>query len=270
MTMHCHAENHPQAHTQIRSDRLALPQVTLCAVTSVNVAATVRALEASLEQVAFAACRLLTDVPVRPHHPEIEVVLIGRLASSAAYSDFLLTQLVDHVKTSHCLVTQWDGHLLDANRWQAQFLDCDYIGASWPQFGDGHDVGNGGFSLRSRRLLEACRAPQFLPLHPEDVAIGRTNRDWLEGQGMRFAPRDLADLFAAERTGDIETAFGYHGVFNMPRAIGVDAFWTIYQELDDLATIRPDFRRLLRAVSRGRNGAKRAVRMIADRVRWVR
>ena len=44
--------------------RPALPQVTLCAATSVNVKATLRALEASLAQVDFAICKLFTDAPV--------------------------------------------------------------------------------------------------------------------------------------------------------------------------------------------------------------
>lgn len=245
--------------------RLHLSQVTLCAVTSVNVAATLRAMEASLSQIRFGACKLLTDVYIQPVCPELEVVRIAPLRSSAAYSDFLLSRLSDHVATTHCLVVQWDGHLLDAGRWQDAFLDYDYIGASWPQFDDGHDVGNGGFSVRSRRLMELCRDPAFVPVHPEDVAIGRTNRTWLEGHGMRFAPRDLADSFAAERSGDPRQTFGYHGVWNMPRAIGVDAFWQVYRELDERGTLARDFGSLLRDVVGGPRGISRAARMIADR-----
>ena len=249
------------------ASRLALPQVTLCAVTSVNVKATVRALAVSLAQASFAGCKLFTGAAMPPGHPGIEVVPIGRLESSAAYSRFLLNELVDHIATSHCMIVQWDGHVLDARRWRAEFLEYDYIGASWPQFGDGHDVGNGGFSLRTRRLMEWCRKPGFIPGHPEDIMIGRTNRTWLEGKGMRFAPRALADRFAAERAGDPAASFGYHGVFNMPRAIGVDAFWEIYRELDDCGTIRRDFRSILRDVSHAPSGSVRAARLIADRVR---
>ncbi len=245
--------------------RLHLPQVTLCAVTSVNVAATVRALETSLHQVCFGACKLLTDASVNYAHPEIEMVPIAPLRSSAAYSDFLLAELIDHVDTTHCLVAQWDGQVLDAGRWQDAFLDYDYIGASWPQFDDGHDVGNGGFSLRTRRLMDLCRDPAFVPAHPEDVAIGRINRAWLEGQGIRFAPHDLADAFAAERTGDPRQTFGYHGVWNMPRAIGVDGFWQIYRQLDDRGTLKRDFGSLLRDMAGGPGGIGRVVRMIADR-----
>lgn len=246
--------------------RLPLPQVTLCAVSSVNVNATVRALEASLAQIDAGAALLLTDSQVRPDHPGIRVVPIAPILSARAYSDFLLTRLVDHVATSHCLVIQWDGHVLDADRWQPEFLDHDYIGASWPQFADGHDVGNGGFSLRSRRLMQLCRDPAFRRDHPEDVAIGRTNRAWLEGQGMRFAPRALADRFAAERAGDVTASFGYHGAWLMPQAIGVEPFWHVYRDLDDRATIRHDFRSILKQIGRGQGRLKRALRLIWDQI----
>ncbi|MFK4874987.1 DUF5672 family protein [Novosphingobium sp. ZW T3_23] len=250
-----------------RKARLQLPQVTLCAVTSVNVEATVRALDASLKKADFGACKLLTDVAITPSDPRIEVVAIEQLTSSAAYSNFILTRLIDFVDTSHCLVAQWDGHVVDSAYWKTEFLEYDYIGASWPQFPDGYDVGNGGFSLRSQRLMELCRNPDFTLFHPEDLAIGRVNRAWLEKQGIVFPPRDLADVFAAERKGNPKETFGYHGVWNMPDAIGLEAYWQVYLSLDDRGTIRPDFSRLLRTVGRGRGGLHRMAKMLADRIR---
>lgn len=246
--------------------RLALPQVTLCAASSVNVAATIRALETSMMQVDFASCKLFTDAQITPDHPGIIVVPVAPIRSTAAYSDFLLTQMVYHVETSHCLVAQWDGHVLNAEQWHEEFLDHDYIGARWPQFVDGHDVGNGGFSLRSRRLMEACREPEFAATHPEDIAIGRVGRAWLESRGMRFAPGALADMFATERAGDLASSFGYHGVWHMPYAIGVEAFWNVYRSLDDRGTIRHDFAALVKQVWQGQGGQTRALRMIVDRV----
>ena len=246
------------------TERLNLPQVTLCAATSVNVKATVRALEASLAQVDFAACKLFTDAEVQPDHPGITVVLIERLGSATAYSDFILARMVDHVETSHCLIAQWDGYVLDASRWLPDFLSHDYIGASWPQFDDGHDVGNGGFSLRSRRLMELCRASGFQASHPEDIAIGRINRYWLEAQGMRFAQRVLADRFAAERAGDPGHSFGYHGAWNMPRVMSTTAFWQIYCDLDDRGTIRHDIASIAQNVARGPGGCQRLARILWD------
>lgn len=248
-------------------DRLVLPQVTLCAATSVNVAATVRALEISLKQADFASCKLFTHAAVTSANPAITVVRIEPITSSAAYSDFILSRMVDHVETSHCLVAQWDGHVIDATRWCPEFVDYDYVGASWPQFHDGHDVGNGGFSLRSRRLMALCRDHSFHVSHPEDIAIGRRNRAWLEREGMRFAPRTLADRFSTERAGDIAASFGYHGVWLMPRAIGVNAFWEIYRTLDDRGTIRHDFATLFHQIRQGQGGVVRALRMMADHVR---
>ena len=245
--------------------RLALPQVTLCAVSSVNMAATVAAVEACRAQIAFGACKLLTDVDVPSLHPEVERVRVPALRSSRAYSDFMLTRLVDHVQTPFCLVVQWDGHVVDAGRWQDEFLAYDYIGASWPQFaGDGWVVGNGGFSLRSRRLMEACHDPDFVPQHPEDVAICRTNRATLEGQGLRFAPREVADAFAAERAGDPLAAFGYHGAWLMPRVLGAQRFWHLYGTLDETGSVAHDRWTIIAQMLRGPHGLRRAARMMLD------
>ncbi|QNE05889.1 DUF5672 family protein [Croceicoccus marinus] len=252
------------------TERLDLKRVTLCAASSVNLAATVRALELCMAQIDFAEALLFTDSAsierLPPIDSAIRIVEIAPLLSSAAYSNFILQGLPGHVTSDFCLVVQWDGHVIDAGHWQDEFLDYDYIGASWPQFDDGHDVGNGGFSLRSRCLMALCRSSEFTAHHPEDIAIGRTNRAFLEARGMRFAPRDLADRFAAERAGDPDVSFGYHGVFLMPRVLGDEGFWNAYASLDELSSLRPDFNDLLRSVLRGDKGARRAVTMIGRKL----
>ncbi len=114
--------------------RLALPTVTLCAVTSVNVAATVLALERCLDAADFAECLLFTDAPVARASASIEMVAIDRLRSGQAYSLFLLKELAARIRTDHVLIVQWDGFILDPFAWRDEFLDYDYIGAPWPQF----------------------------------------------------------------------------------------------------------------------------------------
>lgn len=243
--------------------RPLLRDVTLCAVSSSNVAATILALDASLAEIKVAETLLFTDVDpatLGVAVPDaIRIVPIEHIGSSAAYSRFILERLVDYVGTSHCLIIQWDGHVVDGSRWRDEFLEYDYIGASWPQFNDGHAVGNGGFSLRSRRLMESCRRRDFISHHPEDAAIGRTNRVMLEQLGLRFASVDLADRFSAERAGDPASAFGYHGVFLMPRVLGAERFWSLYRTLDDHATLWHDFGDLLRVVVQGRRGVWRGL-----------
>jgi hypothetical protein len=243
----------------------------LCAVSSSNLKATVQAMKTSLAQIEFAEALLFTDRDPASlgldETSDIRVMPIDPILSSQAYSRFILDELADHIASDHCLIVQWDGHVIDASRWQDAFLDYDYIGASWPQFGDGHDVGNGGFSLRSRRLMEACRHPGFECHHPEDLAIGRTNRAFLEQQGLRFAPSNLADQFAAERRGDPAETFGFHGVFLMPRVLGSEGFWHVYKSLSDCGTLWIDFGTLLHMVARGQGGLARALTLLRDRLR---
>jgi hypothetical protein len=245
--------------------RLRLPEVTLCAATSVNLAATVDALTTSLDEIEFGACLLFTHASPPALDGRIRWVPTPPLRSAGDYSSFMLKELGAFVETSHCLVVQWDGFVLDRRRWRPEFLDFDYIGARWPQFADDHQVGNGGFSLRSRRLLDACRDPGFTASHPEDVAIGRRNRQLLEDElGLRFAPPDLADLFSSERSGDLSRSFGFHGVFNLVKAVAPDRFWSLYEELDDFATLRTDRCLLAREYLRRGGGWRRAWRMLRE------
>lgn len=247
--------------------RLALPTVTLCAAASINVSATIEALNACLDQIEFAQGLLFTDAEIPTVHRDLRVVRIARLASGSDYSEFLLRRLVDHVTTSHCLVVQWDGFVLDARQWSPEFLECDYIGAPWPQFDDGLSVGNGGFSLRSRRLLEACLDPRFLPSHPEDVAICRTNRPLLEqAHGIRFADRVMAERFAFERTDPRGPTFGFHGIFNMIPTLGPERFREIYRTLDNRDTAFVDYPLLMRQLGGSRNSSGQRAKLTMDRI----
>lgn len=247
--------------------KFSLPQVTLCAASSVNVSATVSALQHSLDQIDFADCVLFTDHPPTISDPRVRVTVIPPLKSARDYSNFMLTRLANFIESSHCLVVQWDGFVLDANRWDSAFLSYDYIGASWPQFSDGFDVGNGGFSLRSRALLEACRDSAFVHQHPEDLAICRLNRSLLQDKHqIRFADATTASRFAFERCKRDDPTFGFHGVFNMIPALGSERFWQIYQSLDDRSTVFVDYRTLMGQLGTGKRSWQRRLRLSMDRL----
>ena len=76
-------------------------------------------------------------------------------------------------------------------------------------------VGNGGFSLRSKQLLELTSGPKFVYKEKnEDELICHVNRDYLVSNGIKFAPEELARYFSYERElSNIET-FGFHGEFH--------------------------------------------------------
>ena len=215
------------------SRRLQLPGVTLVAATSVAVMATVRAMRLSMAKADFGAALLLCDREAPGLDGSgITWRAIPPLASRGDYSRFMLGQLWAHVDTGHALVVQWDGHVVDGGRWQHEFLAHDYIGAPWPWHRDGRAVGNGGFSLRSRRLLLATRA---LPPGDaaEDVMIGRIHRTRLEADhGIRFADPALAASFSCERAPWTGDSFGFHGVFNMLRFMTAAELVTLLDSLE--------------------------------------
>lgn len=205
-------------------ERTAASGVTLCAVTSVAREATVAALRHSLEQVGFEHVLFLSHaLPEGLADPRIEWRRIDQINSRADYSRFILHELADHIATPHVLVIQWDGFIRTGGRWRDQFLAYDYVGAVWPQFSDGMTVGNGGFSLRSRKLLEATRHIPAGP-EPEDILICRTYRHVLEQQyDLRFADADTARLFSYERERSTRDEFGFHGAYNLLAELPVGA-----------------------------------------------
>lgn len=224
---------------------LLLPQVTLLAVTDVALAATARALALSQYGIRFGDALFLSPVPPPPDTPATWRV-IASLGSRGAYSRFMLHDLGRHIATSHALCVQWDGYVLNPAGWDPTFLDYDYIGAPWPQFADGMSVGNGGFSLRSRALIEACRALP-VPDEPEDVAICRTHRPMLEAQGLRFAPEQVARRFAFERTRPTGREFGFHGAFNLAGGTDLPA---LFAALEPELLNRREHRQTLQAALR--------------------
>ncbi|HKW80046.1 MAG TPA: DUF5672 family protein [Casimicrobiaceae bacterium] len=200
---------------------LDLPGVTLCCIDTANHALAVRALSRSAAGIRFARTLLLTDRAVDA--PGIELRPIASLDSRDAYSRFVLHSLLDHVDTPHVLLVQWDGYAVNPAAWRDDFLDCDYIGARWFWAPEGQRVGNGGFSLRSRRLLEALRDPRIVLTEAEDVTIGRAFRGLLEREhAIRFASEALADAFAFEAAYPAGLPFGFHGLYNFCRVVPED------------------------------------------------
>jgi hypothetical protein len=153
------------------------------------------------------------------------------------YSALTLELLPLVVKTDFNLVIQSDGYAANADAWTDEFYEYDYIGASWPNETEGRNVGNGGFSWRSRKLYQAIldlRSHYSLEdllketlidetwidkfggrSIPEDNLISKVYRPTLEKQyGIRFAPAGLADQFSIETNGDspwLGKSFGFHG-----------------------------------------------------------
>jgi tetratricopeptide (TPR) repeat protein len=228
---------------------LELPGVTLCCIDTANHAHALRALQISRKGVRFARTVFVTDAPPADLRapPDIDVVRIAPIATRDQYSQFVLKSMLPHVATPHLLLVQWDGYVVNPAAWDPAFLDCDYIGAAWPWFEAGMRVGNGGFSLRSRRLLEALQDPRIVLDDAEDVTICRTFRPLLErDHAIRFADEALADRFAFEAAYPIGLPFGFHGLFNFCRVVPPAELAELAPGFSDAIARSPQLAQLLR------------------------
>lgn len=176
------------------------------------------------------------------------------------YSLFMVYLLHHYIETDFALVVQDDGWVLNGNNWDDAYLNFDYVGAPthfarivspagaqyfrhfrWSQFYQQNaqrialDVAmNGGFSLRSQKML---KTPQALVLdykipppslshpahsmqwdsdaHVEDVQLSIHMRDRLCEAGIQYADLELAKQFSIEHLDPV-----FHNGVNMSKLFG--------------------------------------------------
>lgn len=198
---------------------LNLSNVTLLCVETRDPNLAHWAIDQCLSATRFAKIVLITDLErLSDKRSDIQYVQAPRIRTTKDYSDLLLTDLDQYVEGTHVLVIQWDSFVIHPELWTDEFLAYDYIGAVWPHHPES-PVGNGGFSLRSQKLLQAIKKPGFIKRHPEDYCICMDNKSFLEQEcGVRIAPVNLAERFAVERS-TWHKAFGFHGFFNFGRVL---------------------------------------------------
>ena len=140
--------------------KINLPNITLVAVACVRVQETIKAIEKSCSGINFGSVKLITHEDAKGDI--FETVYIDPL-NYENYNRFIVFDLHKYIETEFALIIQDDGFVTGPNQWRKEFLDYDYIGAPWPlptddfsyrdPFGNLIRVGNGGFSLRSKKIL---------------------------------------------------------------------------------------------------------------------
>lgn len=152
------------------------------------------------------------------------------------FSYYCIYKLIEHVDTEYMLMIHPDGFVINPESWTDEFLEWDYLGAPWPltdtafidPFGNHQRVGNGGFTLRSRKLLEVPLIEEIpfevnqgtfykhmnAGAYNEDGNICVHNKHLFEKHGIRYAPVELAAKFSHEipvpETEEVEKPFGFH------------------------------------------------------------
>ena len=140
--------------------KLALPDITLVAIDTIAHELTALSIADCRKHATFGDVKLFTNVKGMPHG-----VYVPGMNGHRALLDFTIYWMPDYIKTSHILVAQWDSWIVDSGMWRPDFLRYDYVGAPWG-FTDGMNVGNSGFSILSKALLDfiAARPERFVSL----------------------------------------------------------------------------------------------------------
>lgn len=199
----------------------SLPDVTVVIIDNVEPRLTQKALSRTLQQIHPAEVHVWSGQEFPFYGSPAPLQLFHAEPNNLdAVAEILWYEVPKCVKTSHMLLIQWDGWVLDGKRWTDEFLSYDYIGAPWP-WHPNKRIGNGGFSLRSTRLMRSLSS--FDIIGPEDDCLCRRYRPYLEAHSFSWAPEDLAARFSFEH-GPKEPTFGFHGAFNLPSVLPQEEF----------------------------------------------
>ena len=235
--------------------KLSLPDVCLFTFCwgEEHVRKSLRSMLIALDQVRFKKSVLITDssktdlslfedtinkhsIEVCDMHVKLNDNMQDDDKNRIGFCESFVQQTNKYILDDFCLNVQHDSTIIDIGKWDNRFLKYDYIGAPWPmniiQASDmvagriekiPNVVGNGGFSLRTRKFVEESAKLGWQHKN-EDLNICVFNYDTMTSAGIKFAPPNLAAQFSKEHPtphGNFArtvlfsyNSFGFHGDFN--------------------------------------------------------
>ena len=168
---------------------------------------------------------------------DIELHIIDKL-DWYQYNDHVLN-LIEHTDNDYVMLIQDDGHPINPELWDDEYLEYDYIGAPWPseeswislQHKDQQDyirknfpknrVGNGGFCIRSRKFLKfSTQYGSCNGLGEDSFLCTRKYEEAIE-YGIKFAPFELSSKFSYENPCiEFGTSWSQQMVFDRKKHFG--------------------------------------------------
>lgn len=174
---------------------ISLNDVTIIALTNKNFKEHAHAIGASSMFINFGASKIIMD---------------NDCNSIDEWNRKIIYELPKYVFTSHALLVHADGYVCNGDLWNPEWLSFDFVGAPWPLPKDDYSyrsesgkiqrVGN-SISLRSKKLMDLVATREWKSYYGntnEDGFICCHNREWLESQGCKFAPLEVAVHFSKE------------------------------------------------------------------------
>lgn len=236
-------------------NKLQLPDVavfTFCWGTE-HVQKSLRSMLIAMDQVNFKRAALITDtsktdmssfetiinkydISVYDMKAELNDNLQNDDKNRYGFNQLFVQETAKHITDDFCLNVQHDSTVINSQLWNNEFLNYDYVAAPWPmgiiQASDmvagriekiPNVVGNGGFSLRTRKYVEESDKLEWFHKN-EDLNICVFNYDKMISKGIKFAPPHLGNQFAVEHPVPGKNfartllftynSFGFHGEFN--------------------------------------------------------
>ena len=205
---------------------MKLNNVTIVAVDTITAEQSLKAIRYSCREIEFGAKKLITSQDIQAD--DVEIIKCEPI-NYEQFSHFCVYRLHEYIDTEFALLVHPDGYIVNPDMWTDEFLQYDYIGAIFPlpqddfSFRDSEGniqrMGNGGFTLRSKKLLCVAKDldlewKSYYGFYHEDGFFCCHHRKTYESAGCKFAPIEVAAEFShetmvAENYGNIP--FGFHG-----------------------------------------------------------
>lgn len=195
------------------SSKIQLPNVTLVLLSGLGYRqkANVHALEYSQRGIEFG---------------EVLYLQLGHIKDIDSWSKAVIYDLPRHIHTEFCLLIHENGFVVNPDQWNPEWLNYDFIGSPWPlpqdpvsyrdEEGNIVRVGN-SVSIRSMKLMDLVATKEwksYFGFYNEDGFITCHHRRWLEKQGCKFAPLEVAKWFGREldipENADVDKPFIFH------------------------------------------------------------
>ena len=218
--------------------------VTLICVDGVNPDIAYKSIRFCNKDIKFDNVKLLSFSIPSEYNNDIEFIQIEKM-SWEGYNDFIATKLNNYINTDFCLIVQTDGLIVNHDLWDDEFFNYDYIGAPWPdddswislQNGKIRDffilnkgksrVGNGGFSLRSKKFLIESSKYSSCEGYGEDTYLCNIHYEDMISSGIKFPSIEIACRFSIENpikelgykwpdcdsNFNTSKSFGFHGIY---------------------------------------------------------
>ncbi len=202
-------------------EKLKLPDITLVAMTGKDIVAHTNAFIKSSKTIKWGAVKRIFPTNAEPKFAEGRWQIESENFLVSIKGDFEINNIDDwnksviynlrnYIETTHALLIHADGYVINPHLWNPEWLEYDYIGAPWPLPQDDYSyrsesgkiqrVGN-SVSLRSKKLMNLVATRDWKSYYGntnEDGFVCCHNREWLESQGCKFDPLEVAIHFSKE------------------------------------------------------------------------